>query len=87
MRLHFLWRLGGPRKRGFQSATGATIQESDPIDHPAIAAESPRTGGLAISAAGSHRDARASTIGCRRQKLDVEPTGAPSSMVFLSIAL
>ena len=38
MPLHFLWRLGDAFKRGFQSATGAPTQESDPIDHPAIAA-------------------------------------------------
>jgi hypothetical protein len=40
MRLHFLYRLGGALKCGFQSATGAPTQESDPIDHPAIAAMS-----------------------------------------------
>jgi hypothetical protein len=42
MRLYLLWRLGGALKRGFQSATGAPTQESDPIDHPAIAAMSLR---------------------------------------------
>ena len=42
MRLYFLWRLGGALKCGFQSATGAPTQESDPIDHPAIAAMSLR---------------------------------------------
>jgi hypothetical protein len=42
MRLYFLLRLGGTLKRGFQSAAGAPTQESDPIDHPAIAAMSLR---------------------------------------------
>jgi hypothetical protein len=42
MGLHFLWWLSGALKRGFQSATGAPTQESDPIDHPVIAAMSLR---------------------------------------------
>jgi hypothetical protein len=42
MRLYFLSRLGGALKHGFHRAAGAPTQESDPIDHPAIAAMSLR---------------------------------------------
>ena len=42
MRLNFLSRLGSRFKRRFQSTAGAPTKESDPIDHPAIAAMSLR---------------------------------------------
>src|SRR5262249_39534776 len=42
MRFYFLSRLVGALKRDFQSAAAAPTRESDPIDHPAIAAMSLR---------------------------------------------